>query len=70
MKTSFILFVVPYGKSRVTKMSDDADLITMETYVPQEKNQLTTNFVYMGQNVKIVHFWLFGSPVGPFNAKI
>ena len=48
--------VGPYIKSRVTvgtKMSENADLITLETYVQQ----------YMGQNMNTnVHFYYLGGP--------
>ena len=49
-----------YIKSRgtgVTKMSANADLITVETYI-QQGEQLKISFSYMGQNVKKKYFWL------------
>ena len=58
----------PYIKSRATmgtKMSANADLITLETYVQQGK-KLTTSVSYMGQNMnKNVHFYHLGGPGGP-----
>ena len=54
----------PYIKSRGTrgtKMSANADLITVETYLQQRGNNLKTIFSFMGQNVKKMHilgvFW-------------
>ena len=52
---------------RGTKMSANADLITLETYV-QQGEQLTTSFSYMGQNMNTnLHFLLFRGPWGTFN---
>ena len=45
----------PYIKSRGTrgtKMSANADLITVETYVQQGETNLKPSFSFMGQNVK------------------
>ena len=66
----FGVMVGPYIKSRGTegtKMSANADLITLETYV-QQGEQLTTSFSYMGQNINTnVQFLLFRGPWGTFN---
>ena len=54
----------PYIKSRGTegtKMSANADLITVEAYV--QGKQLKTSFSYMGQNVKKIK--IFGDLRGP-----
>ena len=54
---SFILFFIKSRGTGVTKMSVNADLITLETYV-QQGEQLTTSFSYMGQTMnKNVHFY-------------
>ena len=54
----------PYIKSRGirgTKMSANADLITVETYVQQGETIWKTIFSFMGQNVKKMYilgvFW-------------
>ena len=55
----------PYIKSRSTggtKMSANADLITVETYVQQGKT-IQTSFSYMGQNVKYIY--IFGYLMDP-----
>ena len=61
----------PYIKSRGTrgiKMSSNAALITMETYVQQGENNLKTSFSYMSQNVKNMYILGYlGGPVGVFN---
>ena len=50
-----------------TKMSANANRITLETYV-QQGNKLTTGCSYMDQNMnKNVFFLLFREPWGTFN---
>ena len=61
----------PYIKSRSTrgtKMSANADLITVETYTTRGNN-LKTIFSFMGQNVKkkCIFWGYFGGPEGVFN---
>ena len=57
----------PYIKSRGTKMSANADLITVETCTTRGNN-LKTSFSFKGQNVKqmfiLSYFW---GPEGVFN---
>ena len=62
----------PYIKSRGirgTEMSENAALITMETYVQQgETIYLKTSFSYMSQNVNKMYIWGYlGGPEGVFN---
>ena len=62
----------PYIKSRGTKgtkMSANADLITVETYVQQEGNNLKTIFFIYGLKCKKnVYFGgILGGPEGVFN---
>ena len=61
----------PYIKSRGTrgtKMSANADLIPVETYLQQGETIWKTIFSFMGQNVKKKIFWgYFGGPEGVFN---
>ena len=61
----------PYVKSRGiggTKMSENADFITVETYTQQEKT-ITTSFSYIGQHVNKIYIfgYLGGGPGGVFN---
>ena len=49
-----------------TKMSENADFITVETYTQQEKT-ITTSFSYIGQHVnKIYMFGYLGGGGGPW----
>ena len=61
----------PYIKSRGTrgtKMSANADLITVETYVQQGERIWKTFFSFMGQNVKKMYILgVFWGPEGVFN---
>ena len=61
----------PYIKSRGTrgtKMSANADLITVETYVQQGETIWKPFLSFMGQNVNKCIFWgYFGGPEGVFN---
>ena len=66
IKINFGFMLGHYIKSRgtrATKMSSNAALSTMETYVQQGGNNLKTSFSYMVQNVKKnVYFGLFRGP--------
>ena len=58
----------PYIKSRGTKMSANADLITGETYVQQGETIWKPFFHLWAKMLKKCIFWgYFGGPEGVFN---
>ena len=52
----------PYIQSRGTKLSANADLITVETYVQQGEQFENQFFIYGPQCKIIVYVGLFGGP--------
>ena len=51
-------------------MSANADFITLDTYVQQGKNKLTTSFPYMSQNVIFFTFLAIWGGGGGGNGQI